>query len=249
MKQVIFLDWGNYKPKLFCRDENTNECSIDISKDQELNFKLADCRCIGPSFDEPCPHSSEDGPQCKDCAPFGCYPCVICNGTECLLPKKRLKCSKTPYTIYLTSFGDIVKVGVSQRARLMQRWLEQGAEFGCEIKVVRDGLLARKLENLIGKIKGVSMAVRHNKKRSNEPKKDVFETKIEDIVEKFQWVSKKPQIYDLTGFYPKLPEKEPILQDLKGTSGGVRGHLLLLNNEIIDLKKLVGWRLEQIFLS
>jgi hypothetical protein len=243
MDHVIYLDWSKYTPKLFCRDDNNNESVIKISKGEKLNYKLVDCVCIGPSFDEPCPNCSEDGPQCKDCAPLGVYPCVMCKGTECMLPKRRLECSKTPYTIYLASFGEIVKVGVSIRERLMQRWLEQGAEFACELKIVKDGLIARKLENLVGKTDGVQMAVRHSKKISTEPRRDVFESKIEDLLKKFQWLTKKPQIYDLTGFYPELPEKEPVLKDLKGVSGGVRGHLLLLDDEIIDLKKLVGWRL------
>ena len=243
MKQVIFLDWSNYKPKLFCRDVDLNELCIDLSKGQELDYGLVDCRCIGPSFDEPCPHNSPDGPQCGDCAPLGVYPCIICDGTECLLPKRRLECSKTPYTIYLASFGEVVKVGVSQRERLMQRWLEQGAEFACELKVVKDGLLARRLENMIGKLEGVSMTVHHRRKRSNGFRRDVLEERVEEIVRKFRWIPKKPQLYDLTQFYPQLPEKEPLLKDLKGVSGGVRGHLLLLDDGIVDLKKLVGWRL------
>lgn len=70
----------------------------------------------------------------------------------------------------------------------MQRWLEQGAEFACEVKTVKDGLLARRLENLVGNMDGISMAVRHNKKRSNGVRMDALEGRIKEIVKKFQWI-------------------------------------------------------------
>ena len=246
MEQVIFLDWSTHEPRLCCRDDALVGSSINLSKGQALHHSLVDLSCIGPDYDTPCPHHSLDGPQCRQCAPLGCYPCVMCDGTRCLLPKKRLECSKTECSIYLCCFGDVVKVGVSQRPRLVQRWLEQGAQLACELKVVKDGLLARRIEKSEGLQGKVAMAVHHSKKRSGAPDLEAFEGKVEGLMQRFRWIRTMPIVYDLTDHYPELPQdKQPVVKDLIGTSGGVRGHLLLLDDDIIDLKKLVGWRLSK----
>ncbi len=241
---VISVNWTGGKPGLWCRTADGMKV-VNLAKGTMLNYELVKTKCIGPDYSTPCPYDSPDAPQCKKCAPIGVYPCVACNGSGCLLPKKRLECSKTDYVLYLAGFGDLLKVGVSQKSRLLQRWLEQGAQYACVIKEVRDGLLARRLENIVGKQAGVRMMVRQERKRLNDANKEAFESGVKRVVNKFSWLIRNPRIHDFTPFYPELPQKKPVLKDLIGESGGVRGHLLLLGEDVINLKKLVGWEIRE----
>lgn len=241
MLHVVGLSWENFRPSLTCRTMDLQLQQIDLSPGQILNLKLHSKECIGPDLSTVCPHHSEAIPACPSCSLSGHYPCIRCDGSVCINTTRRMRCAQGTYAVYLASFGDKIKVGVSSRGRLMQRWLEQGAEFACELAVLTDGMKARKMENGIGRL-GVRKAISYAHKMDSKPDRRFIDAAIQKLTSRFSWLKTDPQVYELSSFYPHLPRLPLEICDLVGQSGGVRGHLLLLENKVIDLKKLLGWR-------
>jgi hypothetical protein len=95
-------------------------------------------------------------------------PCIRCDGKDCKATEKRLEsCDRADYVVYLAVFNDsTLKVGVSKEARLVTRWVEQGADFGCVIARVKGGRKARQLEYELGQNPEVTRQVRRSRKES-----------------------------------------------------------------------------------
>ncbi len=109
--------------------------------------------CIGTVYDDEIPFSycgeksTKNYDRCERCHKLDYHGlCSICNGSKCLLEEK--KCVM-PYVVYLASFGNLAKVGVSKSRRYPKRTIEQGADYSMIIANVPDGFLARKIERQI----------------------------------------------------------------------------------------------------
>ena len=54
--------------------------------------------------------------------------------------------------MYFTTFGSLLKVGISQEHRFTERMIEQGAELGVKFSRIKDGMEARIIEQKIKKL-------------------------------------------------------------------------------------------------
>ena len=91
----------------------------------EISAVVGERRCIGFFRDGrhfPCPHKSiTPDRHCDECkAADDFFACVQCSGT-CINNRERKRCMESRYALYLAAFGGVLKVGISQDGRLMER--------------------------------------------------------------------------------------------------------------------------------
>ena len=164
--KLVTLDYGVSKNRascLFLRNiEDNRDLRLELAANTRLNWQVLNERhCVGfhsLGHDRryvPCPTRSPipSGIQCEECvSKDDMLACVRCDGTLCRARKSvEIQCSASETSVYLVSFGRLLKVGVSSRERLRERWLEQGAEQGIEVAVAPSGRLARLIEGAISK--------------------------------------------------------------------------------------------------
>jgi len=247
--QVISFRWTNFEPRLVF----DNGKSLFLFN-QTLDFKVGKRFCIGYFKNGkryPCPEKREvtKDYQCELCKRLDeNLPCVQCVGF-CRNLKKRMQCMKQKYYIYLATFGDILKVGISNEVRVKQRLVEQGADFGaCLFKVV-DGAVARREEQKIKRLLGIVDRVRGSEKHkrifSNE---DIGIQKIENALKVLKKYYKLDyEIYDLRKYYNIKPIETKFIEIKEGTRIrgkviSVKGNLVVLEKENISFNahKLIG---------
>lgn len=246
--QVIGFKWQNFEPKLIF----DNDKSLPLFN-QKLSFRIGKRFCVGyfkNGVRHPCPERREvtHGYQCEICRRLDdSLPCVQCVGF-CRNLKKRAECMRQTYYIYLATFGDILKVGISNEARLKQRLVEQGADFGVKLFKVVDGAVARREEQKIKRILGIVDRVRGDEKHKKLPSSEIGIEKIKTALEILKkYYSIKQEIFDLRKYYNLKPIKtqfitieEGIL--IKGKVVSVKGNLILMENENISFNahELIG---------
>ncbi|MBR9677794.1 MAG: DUF2797 domain-containing protein [Nanoarchaeota archaeon] len=142
---------------------------VPLLKGDNLRFKILNEKyCLGYNHN-PCPFSTQikKGMQCFKCKQIDDrHACKKCVGERCMSELGKDYCFNNEFAVYLASFGDILKVGVSSTKRVVTRWVEQGAD--CAVKALKagNGLEARKIESMIAKKLGVKTAVRSSQKKS-----------------------------------------------------------------------------------
>jgi hypothetical protein len=133
-------------------------------------------RCIG-SRDSAgkeirCPERRVVPPDVVRCGPCSAMdqldPCIRCSGSNCgASDDRKNRCQNSQYAVYLAVFKDqTLKVGVSTLGRVKIRWLEQGADFAGVISTVHGGMSARRSEESIGRLNGITKQVRGERKAS-----------------------------------------------------------------------------------
>lgn len=148
--QVIRFAWKNFTPSI-SMDDGTR---VEIMGKQ-MTMRVGAKRCIGYARNgahQPCPHNAlaSNGYYCNYCrVSDDFFLCVKCNGSECINRKQRAGCEKAQYFVYLASFSGLIKVGISQQHRFLERLVEQGADFAAKICQVKDGKEVRLVENRI----------------------------------------------------------------------------------------------------
>ena len=150
--QIIKYKWENFHPVLIVNNGNIGKIRLF---ETNINFSIGKKRCIGSfvkgSYKE-CPKNTEIkfGYHCNECR-LGddFFLCVQCDGSECINKKRRQDCEEEQYFIYLAAFDSLLKVGISLDRRIIERLVEQGADFGAKIAVVKDGKTARLIEQKI----------------------------------------------------------------------------------------------------
>ena len=246
MKHLISF-YSHKIPKMVIREQNeTSKLELSGKISLELSFNRY---CIGYTrFDKdyPCPDEAvADSGKCPHCRKLE-ISCASCRGDECLFGHS--ECLLGEHLIYLASFGELVKVGVTKKERINERWIEQGADFGVVVASAGDGFEARAVESLIQHQFGFRNAVRTSEKFKRlgiekEISKKSLELAIGRITQmKFPGIE-VGEVRDLSMHYPKLEEK-PVLDNLlSGEVLGAKGNLLFLEREgpkVIDMKKNVG---------
>lgn len=232
-------------------------------------------RCIG-SINEsgrliPCPENSlvfGSGQKCGPCSAIDIVdPCVRCDGRRCdAVDARRLQCESTEYIVYAVVFSDkTLKVGVSSKGRALTRWVEQGADYACVLREIKDGRMARRVEDRVGRQQGVTKQVRSERKA--RALMDTMElSEAEQIIREFVDHAKHLEfnedihLQDLSNFY-SLPilETQPTPwrsrseaidgRAIMGEVIGMKGSLLVTAIEtsftVIDLRQLIGYSIDQ----
>ena len=272
MYTVVNYDWvqeEKWTPNLvlFNHEESKIE-NFPLKKGKEISFKVLDRKfCIGyRDLDKWvfCGKEINSGLRCKECLKNDILiPCLSCDGTICRgFPKLREICETGIYYIYLTSFGDHLKVGVVRETRFPKRWIEQGADFGTRVIKIKNGRLARTIEKRIHKrlnFSGRSQVIK-NLNKNNEfnlilKKFNEAKEKIKKELNEFSNFFLKDEIHDLNEFYD-LPKIKNFLElkikpklIFSGKIIGVKGFLLFFENEnsvyMINLKKLIGRKIQE----
>ncbi|MHA2152849.1 MAG: DUF2797 domain-containing protein [Candidatus Thorarchaeota archaeon] len=232
-------------------------------------------RCIG-SIDAklnsvPCPEEAvilQSGMQrCGPCSSIDFVdPCIRCDGRLCLATsERRSQCNDTSYVVYLAVFNDeTLKVGVSSEKRVRTRWVEQGADFGGVLHVVKGGIYARKIEDRLGQSPSVAKQVRGERKIRGLSKRMELES-AQSIVDQFllqlelDEIKKEVKLEDLSRYYSlsdfdttpnpwrKRSEKiddSPLLGEVVGMKGSLIITCLASSYTVTDLKQVIGYTVD-----
>ena len=255
---VLGYKWDGGAPKL--KIFENNEIRYIGLFDLEFRWRVGRRKCIGYWNGKyvPCPTGETvRGTRCESCKRMDkFFYCLKCDGSECLNPKRRDECKEEEYVVYITVFGDILKVGISQTFRKTTRWLEQGADFAAEVRNVKDGMLARRIESAISKRLGIVDRVRGNEKIGkifSDP--NISLQMLRRAVEVLNGFGSRYIIHDLRSNYRlenvKGKPKEASLSAgsvVKGKVVAVKGNLMIFEDgnetRYINLHRLTGRELE-----
>lgn len=249
--QILKYQWdnssGNWEPFFSIINEN-NFGKMKLIN-ENINMILGRKRCVGYFKDGrhvSCPENRfiDNGWNCEECKEKDDYfLCIKCNGSKCINEKQRDGCIKNNYYIYLAAFDSILKVGISFQFRLLNRFIEQGADFAASIAMVKDGMEARKIESLIKERLNITDKVNGIQKRIfGDPNKSIKNiitsiSKLKEIDEIRSYMI-KPEIYNLSSYY-KLPniDYEPRFINIKdnieieGKIVAAKGPLILIEDD------------------
>lgn len=256
--QIIKYRWEDWKPVLIAREENKQK-KIDLM-DKDICLKIGKRYCIGFHKDgkhNPCPSSAAVSGEwfCKDCMKNDdFFPCVKCVGSFCFNENQREKCIDNEYYLYLAAFDSFLKIGVSYKFRLLERLVEQGADFAAKIALIQDGKYVRKLEQKIKHILNITDRVRGYQKHKllfADPNNSVLS--ITNAIEKLNQNNIKivdPAIYDLRHYYKlhkvmSQPKSMEIKDDMEieGKVVAAKGNILILEKGdffAINAHRLIG---------
>ncbi len=242
--QVIKYKWENWEPFLSCRDDNNVFSKIRLMQ-SELCLRIGEKRCIG-FFSEgkyrKCPNNTrtEYSWHCNSCRlEDDFFTCIQCDGSNCINDSRRSECAKERYYIYLAAFDSVLKVGVSQGYRLLERLVEQGADFGARIAEVTDGKNVRVMEQEIKNYLGIT-----DRMKGSEKQKMIFCNPNKAAVNILNATKKlsrngfslgRIEIYDLRKYYNLQnviagPQKSDIKDGTKlsGRVVAAKGNILIL---------------------
>lgn len=181
--QVLQVHWRfrsphTYEPGfLFWSKESDSPLFASLDAQKEIAWTIRGPRmCVGNIDSDgqwrKCPEMAVVGPSTRRCAVCSTMDamnaCIRCDGRDCRATEQRLEsCNRADYAVYLAVFNDsTLKVGVSKEARLVTRWVEQGADYGGVIARVKGGRKARQLEYQLSRLPDVTRQVRGTRKES-----------------------------------------------------------------------------------
>ncbi len=259
--QIIKYKWEKWKP-VFILD-NLRRINLIGNK---ISIKLGKKYCIGywiGGKHYSCPKKLQtDELFCDECRKKDDYfSCIKCSGSVCFNKSKRQECMQNEYYVYLAAFDSFLKVGISYKYRLLERLVEQGADFGVRVMLVKDGKDVRRLEQKIKSILNITDRVNGYQKSRlifSDPNKSV--KSIIKAIEKLNQNNIKveePIIYDLRHYYrlenvlkpPKLMAVEQGLK-LQGKVVAAKGNIIILENEdkffAINSHKMLGYEVKEI---
>lgn len=284
--EVVQRGHNTWQPLLLVADGNDGEPPVRLPMWKgSMNIRLGDKKCSGyfsGGGHYKCPDSSEVGWEstCKACRQrddwFGCVQCsgFEANGPEdlrvvgdnkstpkmlCNNPKRRDGCSKNMYWVYLSAFDGQLKVGISYERRFFERMIEQGADFGCRLGIIRDGGYARGLEQRVARYLGLPDKIDGALKQSRmfgEPNKSVINIAkaITQLIDA-KMFDIKPEIYDFRDYYrigdlhvrPRPIKIVPGVR-LVGRVVATKGNIVVMQTAAgvisFDARRLVGYEVE-----
>lgn len=215
---------------------------------QGLAVTIGKKTCIGYQKDGrhfPCPHSRilDFGWNCNECRLNDDYfLCMRCTGEECINLKQRAECKELIYYIYLAAFGGLLKVGISLERRIMERLVEQGADLGAMIALVKDGKEVRLVEQQIAKELNITDRIRGAQKHGlifGNP--NAAAINIFNAIQRLRQTGMKminPEIYDLRPYYRLHnvladPQRVDVSDGCKisGSVVAAKGNILIMENQ------------------
>ena len=150
-KHVLSYRWDDFQPRLLLYDRTARKVD-ELPLDRLALAVGGERTCVG-RFGEhgyhPCPAGRKVGrfETCQACASswIPVLSCVFepqCDGDRCDHPEF---CARR-HVVYLASFGNLIKVGMTSASRLRERAIEQGADAVRPLFECRDRREARTLE-------------------------------------------------------------------------------------------------------
>lgn len=150
-----------------------------------------------------------------------------------------------PYSIYLASFGDLVKCGVTKRERVPERLREQGADYYVELMRLENAADAYEMEALLQREYGFRNAVRGDMKmrllgkENPEPIRKSLEALRESVAFGefvFEGAKVEKIKYD-------IPSNFEVAESVEGKVLGAKGQLLFFENggpKVVNMKRMNG---------
>ncbi|WP_161490765.1 DUF2797 domain-containing protein [Methanonatronarchaeum thermophilum] len=133
-----------------------------------VEFEVVDSRvCTGYYSDigrlVPCPETRDivSGSQCFSCRERDVYSDYVIGRSAARVD--------ADFSVYLVQAGSQVKVGVTRSDKLVRRWLEQGGDYGVEVRDGLSSMEALDLEKKISREHGVSQTIRKEEKLIKKP--------------------------------------------------------------------------------
>ena len=262
--QILNYRWIHFKPHLIL-EKNGKKDHIELMN-SKISFILGEKKCTGYVKTNKIYSCNNfvavKEKKCQDCMIKDYfYLCIKCDGSMCINEKRRDKCRKENYFIYLSVFDDIIKVGISQSFRLMERLVEQGADFGVKIFQISDGKTVRKMENQIMELLKITdrvSGIEKQKKFFGNPN-----TSMRLIFNSIKNLQKSPlkshmtpvEIYDLRDYYNimllnsnPIPLKIETGLELEGDVKAVKGNIMAINTSnglvSVNINEIIGRKLE-----
>lgn len=267
MKQITKYKWENWEPFLITRD--TDGFTKIRLLENEISFRLGKKVCTGFYKDgkyNECPNQTqmEYGYNCKECRiNDDFFLCIQCDGSNCMNEKQRNNCMKNNYFVYLAAFDNLLKVGVSFERRIMERLVEQGADFGAKIAFIQDGKNVRIVEQKIRRTLGITDRILGDEKMKSlfcDPNNCL--SSIQRAINNLRnnglnHCLVRPEIYDMRGYYklhnvPVHPIKAQIGENCKihGKVVAAKGNIIVLKDgkafHSVNVHSIIGYQIEQL---
>lgn len=267
--QLIKYKWDVHgfsgQPFLIARD-NSDIVKIKLF-DENIKMKFGKKTCTGYAkngvhFECPAKRTVENEHVCRECAlNDDFFLCMKCTGEECINEPQRPSCIKNKYFIYLAAFSSMLKVGISYEFRIMERLIEQGADMGAKIGVVKDGKLARIVEQKIRQELGICDRVSGiDKHRALFGSINTASVNILNAYNKLKCngISShliNPEIYNLQNIYrlssiTSMPSLLEVKEDtvMSGAVMAAKGNILVIKNDSgifsVNTHRLIGCDVE-----
>ncbi|MBU0586555.1 DUF2797 domain-containing protein [Candidatus Micrarchaeota archaeon] len=137
------------------------------------------------------------------------------------------------FSIYLASFGHLVKCGVTRTERLSTRLKEQGADYFCEIARTQDADSAYSLERTIHKkfpVRG-SVTVAQKMKLLHSDTQPTRLKECADLILDDGLTADSSRNLDFRKLEYTIPESFSEAENIRGKIYGVKGQILFFENE------------------
>lgn len=179
---------------------------------------------------------------------------ILCNNL-----KRREGCQQNTYWIYLAAFDGQLKVGVSYEHRFFERLIEQGADFGCRLGVIKDGGYARAIEQKVARYLGLPDKIHGAMKQTRifgDPNSSILN--IADAVAKLadtNLLELRPEIFDFRRYYrldgiSLRPRSVQLMTGMRlvGNVTATKGNIVVMQTAAgmisFDARRLVGYNVE-----
>ncbi|MEW5997149.1 MAG: DUF2797 domain-containing protein [Candidatus Micrarchaeota archaeon] len=150
-----------------------------------------------------------------------------------------------PYSIYLVSFGNLIKCGVTKRERVRERVREQGADYFVELMRLENGKDAYEMESLLQQEYGFRNAIRNEMKlrllgkENREPLERAL-VLLKESVAFGEFILDGARVEKLEY---NIPSNFEVADEIEGKIIGAKGQLLFFENgsaKVMNMKKWSG---------
>ena len=257
-KHVLSFHWDGFDPHLLLYDRTARK--VDELPLDRLALAVGEGRtCVGRFSEhgyQPCPAQRAVGrfETCQACAEpwipvLGCVFEPRCDGGLCDRPEF---CSRR-HVVYLASFGNLIKVGMTSASRLKERAIEQGADAVRPLFECQDRKEARTLEKETSrryKIPQEIRAARFTKAWTGKPSAEAIRHVHEHYLERIsRWKEPAKAEIIFLDRYPvrELPRSPPLSVPTPGAHRGevmgIKGRHMLVRDRmgrprLLDLSDL-----------
>lgn len=259
----LYWDYDNEVASLeiLIRNLDSGEIvKIPINKDTNIDFMIGEnLYCIGypDENDEIIPCDSHrkvsKGFQCYECIKKDkLLGCVFCKGTECVNKNAWDYCQNNKHVIYLAVYTqDYIKVGTSNKNRVLSRLLEQGAQMAMIVGTLDNQMEAKFYEEKISRDFNISQRTSKKillesilKRIDKDKARADLNLLFGEIQRRYDRIDYSGEIVNL--FEPFLNETHPNevkpneFSGIKGQIGYAQGRYLVIGSNLINARDLLG---------